>query len=126
MNDITSYEFLGLATVLDLDVGLASLVDNLEGEVLDIGLNLSIAELATDETLSVEDGVVGVHGDLVLGSVTNQSLTLAEGDIGGGGTVTLVVGNNFNTVILPDTDTTAGRKMSVKSDQADRIQSTYE
>ena len=111
---------------MDLDVGLASLVDNLEGEVLDIGLNLSIAELATDETLSVEDGVVGVHGDLVLGSVTNQSLTLAEGDIGGGGTVTLVVGNNFNTVILPDTDITAEGKMSVKSDQTDRIQSTYE
>ena len=94
--------------------------------MLNIGLDLSIAELATDETLSVEDGVVGVHGDLVLGSVTNQSLTLAEGDIGGGGTVTLVVGNNFNTVILPDTDTTVEEKMSVKSDQTDRIQSTYE
>ena len=94
--------------------------------MLNIGLDLSIAELATDETLSVEDGVVGVHGDLVLGSVTNQSLTLAEGDIGGGGTVTLVVGNNFNTVILPDTDTAAEGKMSVKSDQTDRIQSTYE
>ena len=112
--------------VLDLDVGLASLVDNFEGEVPIISINLSIAELATDETLSVEDGVVGVHGDLVLGSVTNQSLTLAEGDIGGGGTVTLVVGNNFNTVILPDTDTTVEEKMSVKSDQTDRIQSTYE
>ena len=112
--------------VLDLDVGLASLVDNFEGEVPIISINLSIAELATDETLSVEDGVVGVHGDLVLGSVTNQSLTLAEGDIGGGGTVTLVVGNNFNTVILPDTDTTVEEKMSVKSDRTDRIQSTYE
>ena len=73
--------------------------------MLDIGLNLSIAELATDETLSVEDGVVGVHGDLVLGSVTNQSLTLAEGDIGGGGTVTLVVGDDLDTIVLPDTDT---------------------
>ena len=91
--------------VLDLDVGLASLVDNFEGEVPIISINLSIAELATDETLSVEDGVVGVHGDLVLGSVTNQSLTLAEGDIGGGGTVTLVVGNDFDSVVLPDTNT---------------------
>ena len=45
-----TYEILGSATVLGLDVGLASLVDNLEGEVLSIGLNLSIAELATDET----------------------------------------------------------------------------
>ena len=89
--------------------------------MLDIGLNLSIAELATDETLSVEDGVVGVHGDLVLGSVTNQSLTLAEGDIGGGGTVTLVVGNNFNTVILPDTDTTVENVSKERSNRSHTI-----
>ena len=67
-----------------------------------------------------------VHGDLVLGSITNQSLHLTEGDISGGGTVILVVGNNFNTDILPDTDAAAEGKMSVKSDQTDRIQSTYE
>ena len=112
--------------VLDLDVGLASLVDNFEGEVPIISINLSIAELATDETLSVEDGIARVHGDLVLGSISNQSLTLTESDIRKGGTVTLVVGNNLNTVILPDTDTTVEEKMSVKSDQTDRIQSTYE
>ena len=111
--------------VLDLDVGLASLVDNFEGEVPIISINLSIAELATDETLSVEDGIARVHGDLVLGSISNQSLTLTESDIRKGGTVTLVVGNNLNTVILPDTDTTAERKMSVKSDQTNSIQSTY-
>ena len=121
-----TYEILGSATVLGLDVGFASLVDNLEGAVLSIGMNLSIAELATNETLSVEDGVVRVHDDLVLGSITNQSLPLTKGDIRGGGTVTLVVGNNFNTVILPDTDITAEGKMSVKSDQTDRMQSTYE
>ena len=74
----------------------------------------------------VEDGVVRVHGNLVPGSIANQSLTITEGDIRGGGTVTLVVGNNFNTVILPDTDTTVEEKMSVKSDRTDRIQSTYE
>ena len=111
--------------VLDLDAGLASLVDNFEGEVPIISINLSIAELATDETLSVEDGIARVHGDLVLGSISNQSLTLTESDIRKGGTVTLVVGNNLNTVILPDTDTTAERKMSVKSDQTNSIQSTY-
>ena len=101
-----TYELLVLATVLHPDVGLAGLVEDGEGEVLDVGLHLRIRELATNETLGVEDGVVGVHGDLVLGSITNQSLTLTESDIRKGGTVTLVVGNDLDTVILPDTDTT--------------------
>ena len=91
--------------VLDLDVGLASLVDNFEGEVPIISINLSIAELATDETLSVEDGIARVHGDLVLGSISNQSLTLTEGsDIRRGW-----YGYPVNTVILPDTDTAEGK-----------------
>ena len=33
---ITAHEFLGLATVLHFDVGLATVVDNLEGEALNI------------------------------------------------------------------------------------------
>jgi hypothetical protein len=53
-NDQT-HEFLILATILDSDVWLASLVDDLEGEVLDIGLHFLIREFATDETLGVED-----------------------------------------------------------------------
>ena len=48
-----------------------------------------------------------VHGDLVLRSVTNKTLTVGEGDIGGCCSVTLVVGNNFDSVVLPDTDTPA-------------------
>ena len=118
---MTTYELLGLSPVLDLNVGLSTLVDHLEWEVLHIRLDFSILELAANETLRVEDRVVGVHGDLVLGSISNQSLTLTESDIRKGGTVTLVVGNNLNTVILPDTDTTAERKMSVKSDQTNSI-----
>ena len=36
---------------LNADVGLAVLVDNLEGEVLDVILNRLVLELLTDETL---------------------------------------------------------------------------
>ena len=99
-----TYELLVLATVLHPDVGLAGLVEDGEGEVLDIGLNLGVAELATDETLRIEDGVVGVHRDLVLGRITDQTLGVGEGDIGRGGTVSLVVGDDLDTVVLPDTD----------------------
>ena len=77
--------------------------------MLNIGLDLSIAELATDETLSVEDGVVGVHRDLVLRGITDQPLGVGEGDIGGCCPVTLVVGNDLNTIVLPYTDTAENR-----------------
>lgn len=50
-----TYEFLLLAAVLNADVGLATFAEDGEGEVLEIGLNLSIVELATDETLSIEN-----------------------------------------------------------------------
>ena len=49
---------------------------------------------------------MGVHGDLVLCGVTNQTLIVGEGDIGWGGSVTLVVGDDFDTIVLPDTDAT--------------------
>ena len=93
--DLLGGEGLGLALELDLDDGLAGTVDDLEGEVLHIGLNLSIVELATDETLGIEDGVGGVHGDLVLGGITDETLGVGEGDERGGGAVTLVIGDDF-------------------------------
>ena len=47
-----------------------------------------------------------VHGNLVLRRVTNQSLIVGERDVRGRRTITLVVGNDFYTIILPDTNTT--------------------
>jgi hypothetical protein len=43
-------ELLLLASDLDLDDGLAILVNDLVREVLDIGLNVLLSELATDKT----------------------------------------------------------------------------
>ena len=99
-----TYELLVLPTVLYTDVGLATLVEDGEGEVLDIGLNLGVAELASNETLRVEDGVVGVHRDLVLRGIADQPLGVGEGDVGWSCAVTLVVGDDLNTIVLPDTD----------------------
>lgn len=106
--DLLGCEVLDLALELDLDDWLSSLVDDLEGEVLHVGLDLWVGELATDETLGIEDGVGWVHGDLVLGGITDQTLGVGEGDEGGGGTVALVVGNNLNAVISEDAHTRVG------------------
>jgi hypothetical protein len=46
---------------------------------------------------------VRVHGDLVLGRITDQTLGVGEGNERGSGAVTLVVGNDLNAVITVDT-----------------------
>lgn len=82
---------------LDGDVGLATLVDDLEGEVLDIILDRLVLELLSDETFlfcsqylgigaaglrrayDIEDGAFGVAGELILGGVSNKTLVVGEG-----------------------------------------------
>ena len=53
-------------------MGLGLLLDNLEGKVLDIALDVLVAPLTTDQTLGVEHGVLGVGGQLILGSISNK------------------------------------------------------
>lgn len=87
--DFFGSELLGLALVFNLDHGKAVLVDDLEGPVLHISLDFGISEATTDKTLGVKDGVEGVHGDLVLGSITNETFGIGETDVGGSGAVAL-------------------------------------
>lgn len=100
--DLLRCEGLLLTLELNLDDGLASLVNDLEGEVLHVGLNLSVLELATDEALGIEDCVDGVHGDLVLRGITDETLSVGEGNEGRCCPVTLVVCDNLNAVIPED------------------------
>jgi len=51
-----------------------------------------------------ENGVNRVHGDLILGSVTDQSFGIGETDVRRRRPVTLVIGDDFDTVVLPDSD----------------------
>mmetsp|Transcript_13657 Transcript_13657/g.16416 ORF Transcript_13657/g.16416 Transcript_13657/m.16416 type:complete len:685 (-) Transcript_13657:65-2119(-) len=102
-------ELLLLTLELNLEHRLLGVTRvDLERPQLDISLHSIVFELATDKTLGVEDGVCGVHSDLVLGGITNQTLAIGEGDVGRGGAVTLVVGNDFNTIILPHADAGIG------------------
>ena len=91
--------------------------------MLHICLHLSVTELAADETLGVEDSVDWVHRDLVLRRIANETLGVGERDIGGCGAVTLVIGNNFHSVVLPDTDTSREKQGQNRSR---RGRSTYD
>jgi len=107
--DLLSLELLGLTLEVDLDEGLLrGSGDDLERPEGHVGLDGLVAKLATDESLGIEDSVGGVSGGLVLGRVTDETLLLSEGDVRGGGVDTLIVGDNFDLVVLPHTDARVG------------------
>jgi hypothetical protein len=50
-----TYELLGLAPVFDLDDGFPTFVDDLEREVLEIRLDLCIAEFTADHAFGIKN-----------------------------------------------------------------------
>ncbi|KAK8696129.1 hypothetical protein V6N13_001268 [Hibiscus sabdariffa] len=76
--------------------------------MLHVILHGRVGESTTDETFSDENGVLRVHGDLVLGRITDEALGIGESDVGGRGLVALIVGNNLDLIILPHPNTTVG------------------
>jgi hypothetical protein len=56
---------------------------------------------------------VRVHRDLILGGIANQAPSFREGDIRWSGAVALIVRDDLNTIVLPDTNATVF-KMSVR------------
>jgi hypothetical protein len=60
-------------------------LDDLVGNLLDVLLDLAVGELATDQTLGSEEGVLGVDDGLALGGDTDETLALlCEANDGGG------------------------------------------
>jgi hypothetical protein len=138
--DLLGRELLVLAEVLNLDLGAAVVIDNLEGPRLDVLLDGRVIETTTNQTpgreisvrnwdfvrsrgegdqnsLGIEDSVAGVHGSIVLGGLTDQTLLLGEGNERRGGERTLLVGDDLDIGTLVDSNTGVGgtwrRKMSV-------------
>lgn len=70
---------------LGLEPGITvGMLDNLVGHLLDILLDLSVGELATNETLGSEEGVFGVDDGLALGGNADEALALlCEANNGG-------------------------------------------
>ena len=90
-----THELPRLAMVFYLDDGIPGLRDDLEREVLYVQLDFRIVVLAADETLGTEDCIVGIHGDLILRNITDETPIVGKGDIRGCYSVALIVGDDF-------------------------------
>lgn len=76
------------------------------------------------DSLGIEDGVSGVHGSIVLGSLTNETLLVGERDEGGGGERTLLVGNDLDIGALVDGNARVGGTCEADSRLVEQLQET--
>mmetsp|Transcript_96145 Transcript_96145/g.253980 ORF Transcript_96145/g.253980 Transcript_96145/m.253980 type:complete len:142 (+) Transcript_96145:1215-1640(+) len=82
--------------------------DDLEGPQLDVSLHNGVTELPADEPLGIEDCVLGIPGDLVLRCISDQALGGSECDVRGRGAISLVVRDDLDSVIPPNSNTRIG------------------
>mmetsp|Transcript_15473 Transcript_15473/g.29387 ORF Transcript_15473/g.29387 Transcript_15473/m.29387 type:complete len:122 (+) Transcript_15473:595-960(+) len=78
--------------------------EDLEGPCLHVALHGGVGELAPDEPLGVEDGVLWVANRLVFSALSDESLVVGERDVGGRRARPGIVGDDVDVVILPDTN----------------------
>jgi len=77
---------------------------DLEGPELDVILDGGVRKLSSDESLGIEDSVLGVPSDLRFGCISDETLILSEGHVGGGRVESLIVGDDLNFLVSPDTN----------------------
>jgi hypothetical protein len=87
------------------DVRFLVFLDDFEWEQFDVGLYGGVLPLPPDESLGVKDSVLGVGGELVLGSVADKALPLrCEGHVTRRDPVALVVRDYLHTTVLKHAD----------------------
>ena len=97
-------------------MGLVVLVDDGEWEEFDVRLDRWLIPATTDQTLNIKHGVLRIAGQLILGGISDQTISLtSESNIGGSDTVTLVVSNDLNATILVDSNTKTQRGGEVRN-----------
>ena len=92
-----THEFTRLTAVLHLDDRLVVLRRHLEWPVLHVALHFWVVDLATNEALRVEDGILGIGVECILRRITDQPFLVREADPRWCYPVTLVVGDNLHT-----------------------------
>jgi hypothetical protein len=72
--------------------------------MLHISLHVLVSEISANETLGIIDSVRGIHGSLILGRISNESLFIGKSHDTWSDSVSLVIGNDLNSSVLVDTN----------------------
>jgi hypothetical protein len=89
---------------LDVNVRLSTLGNNLVGEPLEISLDFLIVKLTSNKSLNDIDGSLDVVRGLVLGSFSNKTLLISEGDVRGSDSVSELILDDLNSSVLENTN----------------------
>ena len=73
-----------------------------------IFLNYWVIEFSANKSLCIKDSVSWVFGSLIFGCISDKSFCVSEGNIWGSSSVSLVVGYDLDSFVLPDTYTGVG------------------
>jgi hypothetical protein len=107
--DLFSVEFLGLTLELNNNAWLLVWASfDFKGPQLDILLDDRVVELSSDKSLGIENSVNWVSSNLILSGITDKSFSISETNVRWGGSVTLIVGDDFNSVVDPNSDAGVG------------------
>jgi len=88
--------------VFYLQFGFSSMVSNFEGPVFHVWLNCWIIVVSTDQSLCIKNGVTWIHCNLIFCPISNETFSVCETYIAGGGPITLVIGNDLHFAVLED------------------------
>jgi len=89
---------------------------DLEWPQLDVTLDCLVLKFSSNESFCIEDSVQWISGCLILGGVSNQSLVFREGNVRWCGVETLIVCDDFDLVVEPNSNAgVSGSKINSNS-----------
>jgi hypothetical protein len=102
-------EFFSLSLIFDDDDWLVIWAGlDLEWPKFAILLDDWVVEFSSNESFSIEDGVNWVFSSLIFCCITDKSFSISESNVGRSGPVSLIVSDDLNSIVLPNSYTRVG------------------
>ncbi len=99
-------EFLCLAFIFNNDIWFTFFTGlHFEWPVFHVWLHNRVVEFSTNKSFSIKDCVVRIFCVLIFCWITNQSFCFGKSYIRGSGSIALIISDNLDSVILPDSHT---------------------
>mmetsp|Transcript_2035 Transcript_2035/g.2948 ORF Transcript_2035/g.2948 Transcript_2035/m.2948 type:complete len:119 (-) Transcript_2035:19-375(-) len=67
-------------------------------------LNRRIRKPSSNQTFCIEHSIRGIHGNLVFSRISNETFCFSERNIRRSGSVSLIIRDDFNAIVLPHSD----------------------